>query len=374
MKHCFLLLALFLATLSAMAQQTEKLLLGHSVRYVNHHMLLRDGENFNVIDTQIEWPEVIDRTQLAPLQETICNWLWDAASTNVDSLYGAFLADKGKQVTSELPILPDDSRFCYFKTTISVRDYEPQRWISCDVSMEVDPQSQSPFAPKKLSRVVTYDLAKERVMTARSIVDLALMLEPDYSSYLIDRLLQPLSDDDFSQLKAIKINDAWPEDGGTFLGLRVECVLPDKLVSYDRSLPTEVLRPYLTAAGRRLLGKKPVTKKDLSFFTLPLTWQGDTIYNKVEQMPQPEGGAKRFADLLTGNIEVDGQSQGRLMLSFLVDTDGRPKDIRVVDPVSPEVDRSAATAVRVLPNYTPGQHNGKAVPVRVNLPIHITKQ
>ncbi len=374
MKHCFLLVFLLLTSLSTMAQRADKLLLGHSVRYVDHHMLLRDGENFNVVDTHIEWPEVIDRTQVAPLQETICEWLWDAASTNVDSLYGAFLADKGQQVTSELPMLPDDNRFCYFKTTVSVRDYEPQRWIICDVSMEVEPQSQSPYQPKELSRVVTYDLAKERVLTPRSIVDLALMLEPEYSSNLIDRLLQPLSDDDYNKLKAVKINDAWPEDSGTFLGLRVECVLPDKLVSYDRILPTGTLRGYLTATGRRLLGKKPETKKDLAFFPLPQTWQGDTIYNKVDEMPQPEGGARRFADLLTSNIEVDGKSQGRLVLSYLIDTDGRPKDIRVVAPVSPEVDRSAATAVRMLPNYSPGRHNGTAVPVRVSLPIHITKQ
>ena len=49
--------------------------------------------------------------------------------------------------------------------------------------------------------------------------------------------------------------------------------------------------------------------------------------------------------------------------------DGKVSDVCVLQPVDPVVDRHAAQTVKGMPSFTPGQHDGKNVLVRMYMPI-----
>lgn len=60
--------------------------------------------------------------------------------------------------------------------------------------------------------------------------------------------------------------------------------------------------------------------------------------------------------------------QGRLILSYVVDTDGRARDIRVVRSLHPLCDEAAMRALRSV-RFQPGMQNGQKVPVAMSLPV-----
>lgn len=60
--------------------------------------------------------------------------------------------------------------------------------------------------------------------------------------------------------------------------------------------------------------------------------------------------------------------QGRLLLEFVVEADGRPTDIRVRQSLHPLCDSAAVRALRQVA-FVPGRQRGEAVRVRMRLPV-----
>ena len=60
--------------------------------------------------------------------------------------------------------------------------------------------------------------------------------------------------------------------------------------------------------------------------------------------------------------------QGRLVLDFVVDTEGYTQDIRVIKSLHPLCDSSAVAALERT-RFVPGQRNGQKIPVRMRLPV-----
>lgn len=60
--------------------------------------------------------------------------------------------------------------------------------------------------------------------------------------------------------------------------------------------------------------------------------------------------------------------QGQLVLSFIVETDGRTTDIEVIQPLHPACDSAAVHALRKT-RFIPGRQDGEVVPVRMRLPV-----
>lgn len=60
--------------------------------------------------------------------------------------------------------------------------------------------------------------------------------------------------------------------------------------------------------------------------------------------------------------------QGELMLEFTVEPDGSVNRIEVVEPLHPLCDSAAVEGVRSV-KFVPAKHNGRAIPVRMTLPV-----
>ncbi len=93
------------------------------------------------------------------------------------------------------------------------------------------------------------------------------------------------------------------------------------------------------------------------------------IYDYTEQMPAIEGGLGAYYIHIEYPPEaIEEGIEGRLMLNFVVETNGRPSDIEVMQTLHPLCDSAAVRALRKT-HFVPGRQNGKLVRVRMRLPV-----
>lgn len=97
-------------------------------------------------------------------------------------------------------------------------------------------------------------------------------------------------------------------------------------------------------------------------------------YEVVEEMPEFPGGMEALIKYLSTNIKypkdaVKQKIQGRVLVTFVVDTDGSIKDVKVAKAVYPSIDKESVRVVKKMPKWTPGKKDGCPVRVQYTLPI-----
>lgn len=109
----------------------------------------------------------------------------------------------------------------------------------------------------------------------------------------------------------------------------------------------------------------------------------DEIFTSVEEFPSFPGGMEKFygflrKELVYPPIPRENGTQGRVVVSFVVEKDGSLTDIKIARGVSGiGGDDLGAEAIRILkrsPKWTPGKQNGRPVRVAYNMPISFTLQ
>ncbi|WP_345953133.1 TonB family protein [Mucilaginibacter sp. PAMB04168] len=90
----------------------------------------------------------------------------------------------------------------------------------------------------------------------------------------------------------------------------------------------------------------------------------------LDVMPEPYGGAAAWSRFLQKNIRYpDTEVQGRVVISFIIEKDGRLTDLQVIKGVVSELDREAMRVLKLAPAWKPGMQNGKPVRVKYTIPI-----
>lgn len=107
--------------------------------------------------------------------------------------------------------------------------------------------------------------------------------------------------------------------------------------------------------------------------------QSKKVYNSVEQMPEFPGGAAGLMRYLQENIKYPPEAakndiEGRVIVQFIIDETGQVGEIKVVRPISEELDAEAVRVVKTLPKFEPGRQDGEAVSVWYTLPINFKLQ
>jgi TonB family protein len=98
------------------------------------------------------------------------------------------------------------------------------------------------------------------------------------------------------------------------------------------------------------------------------------IYTVIEQMPVFPGGDNALINFVSRNIKYpveafQNKEQGKVVVRFVVNTEGKVEKAQVIRSVSPSVDKEALRVINILPAFTPGKQNGKVVKVYFTLPI-----
>ena len=100
----------------------------------------------------------------------------------------------------------------------------------------------------------------------------------------------------------------------------------------------------------------------------------EEIFKSVEQMPQFPGGEAALMKYLSSHINyppmaAENNVQGKVILQFVVEKDGKVGEVKVARSVDKDLDREAIRVVKTLPKFTQGRQNGQAVRVWYTLPV-----
>ena len=98
------------------------------------------------------------------------------------------------------------------------------------------------------------------------------------------------------------------------------------------------------------------------------------VFDEVDEMPQFPGGMPAMMQYLSSNIRYpedarEAGTQGRVIVSFVVEKDGSISNAKVVKPTYSSLDEEALRVVSAMPNWTPGKQNGEAVRVKYSVPV-----
>ncbi len=98
------------------------------------------------------------------------------------------------------------------------------------------------------------------------------------------------------------------------------------------------------------------------------------IHVVVERMPEFPGGEAAMNQFISRNIRYpviaqENGIQGRVVVQFVVNTDGKIVDVEVVRGVEESLDKEAVRVVKAMPPWNPGRQGGNNVRVKYTLTI-----
>ncbi len=100
-------------------------------------------------------------------------------------------------------------------------------------------------------------------------------------------------------------------------------------------------------------------------------------FRVVEQLPEFPGGMVEFMKWLNSHLRYPALAQqkkesGKVVLSFIIDTDGKVCDAKILNKVPASLEREALRIVRLMPQWKPGEQMGKPCRTMFTIPIMFT--
>ena len=100
----------------------------------------------------------------------------------------------------------------------------------------------------------------------------------------------------------------------------------------------------------------------------------EEIFTIVETSPVPAGGYDEFYSALGKEIKYPTNArrlgiEGKVFVEFVVDKNGELTSIKVVKGISTDCDEEAVRVLKGMPKWKPGKQRGRAVKVRMVVPI-----
>lgn len=98
------------------------------------------------------------------------------------------------------------------------------------------------------------------------------------------------------------------------------------------------------------------------------------IYEEVDEMPVYGNGQEDLVNFIVKEVQYPEQAkkngiQGKVFVSYVVTTTGKVADVEVLESVNDLLDAEAVRVVSSMKKWTPGKKDGKAVNVKMVMPI-----
>ena len=98
------------------------------------------------------------------------------------------------------------------------------------------------------------------------------------------------------------------------------------------------------------------------------------VYETVDKMPEFPGGMTGLMQHLSKNIRYPAEAhtnniQGRVVVSVIINTDGKATNAKIVQGVAPSLDAEALRVATTMPDWIPGTKDGKPVNVKYTFPV-----
>jgi periplasmic protein TonB len=130
---------------------------------------------------------------------------------------------------------------------------------------------------------------------------------------------------------------------------------------------------YLLLVALLCMCKRGVLPENPSVSSPPIV--SGEVYTVVDQPPAFPGGQVSLGQYLMKSMRYPADAQrarlqGQVIISFIVTSTGQIIDAKIKQSVGGSCDTEALRIVKEMPNWTPGQLNGKPVNVLTNLPLN----
>ncbi|MBE9467287.1 MAG: M56 family metallopeptidase [Bacteroidetes bacterium] len=116
-----------------------------------------------------------------------------------------------------------------------------------------------------------------------------------------------------------------------------------------------------------------------------ITKSSDSVYYKVDEMPEFEGGTNELIRFIAKNTKYPKQAkedgiQGKVYVSFIVNKTGKVVDVKALQTrmltdkdkklEAPLLEEEAVRVISLIPDWKPGKMKGEAVNVQFTIPIN----
>jgi protein TonB len=155
-------------------------------------------------------------------------------------------------------------------------------------------------------------------------------------------------------------------------------VTPDELAITDPPKNIDItgdIGPTTTTGTGTL--SQPVDPAPASTGGGGVTPVDNTIHSTggLEFMPEPVGGAAAWSKFLNRNLRFPAEAQdagksGRVLVSFVIEKDGRLSNIEIQNGVGYGMDEEALRVLKLAKPWNPGKQNGQPVRVRYVIPMN----
>jgi periplasmic protein TonB len=156
-------------------------------------------------------------------------------------------------------------------------------------------------------------------------------------------------------------------------------IKPDEEVQEEEIIKTqeELTKADVTISTADIKGTDEVNGVDIGDLNNQIVGE-DTIsapYVVVEQMPEFPGGESALRNYLSTSVKypkiaLENGIQGKVYISFVVDTNGGISNVKVTRGIDTALDKEAIRVIKAMPKWIPGKQNGQAVRVSFTLPIN----
>lgn len=101
-------------------------------------------------------------------------------------------------------------------------------------------------------------------------------------------------------------------------------------------------------------------------------------FTKVDEMPVFPGGSEKLSEFIFMNLNYPESARnenlsGEVLVQFIIDMEGNPRDIKVVKGIHPDLDKEAIRVISKMPKWTPGKKDGKYINTMISLPIKFSR-
>lgn len=347
----------------------------YSLFYQRQHLFYHLGNEMNVMDVDVEWPEFLNFSEEKPLQEFLARKVFGVEGESFVEAYPRFLKRFGKPVAGPLDTIPDDDRFCYITCQLHVLGTIPGRFISFKWSAQVVPGRLSSQTALDSAACFTYDLLHGKILYTGDLLRLSRIQdgESERSAWFRQML--------FSHLQG-GVPEGFEPDGIAFEAFLKKSEMAFKVYLRDddgQVLKTDSYIPYTDLTSFMSKTLKDGLRTPIPVHlpegerTDPYLDSGK-VYTVLDTMPEYIHGDGRIDGALSHVLSlrpdiVRNLTGHRVIIRFLVEPDGTLSHIRVLVSAEPSLDRDIVDALRALPKWKPGYKDGKPVRTCMTLPI-----
>lgn len=185
-------------------------------------------------------------------------------------------------------------------------------------------------------------------------------------------------DSDNAFIEELEIQPVMPAQNMVALKEESKDAQSDKIVAAeDNTVKTEDVAKEPSEGGDgNDAGKEEVQEKNPETAVSPIAVDKDNPLNfhVMEELPQFPGGAVEMMKWLTKNLKYPENAQrrkkqGKVVVQFDININGKISDIKVIQSVDPQLDHEALRVIRMMPDWKPGVQNDKPCRTRVVIPV-----